>query len=812
MRRIILTMSLGLLASSWINAQTLTSITIGLNPSGAMFVVDGTIYLTPQVFEWPSGSEHIVQFPFSADQYGNLLNYQSNNNNNTHYFFGAWVDNNALITPSSSSTITVTASPSLTSLTGSVTVQYLVDVVFNNGTATETTNCSGAAAPPTQNQLLFGIVYVASNCLASSAELFLPAGPITLNAYPYPGWVFYGWNINGYQPASALFSYNLTGPATITPLFSLAKLVNFLTNPPSLQVLVDRTPIQTPAALPASTNGCSPDFPLSPAGAPAGFPTLCLGQFDFLPGSKHQLGAPTPQQDNAGNWWVFSGFSDGLGQNSVYTADTNTNASDTVTANFVAGIPVSITTSPGGLQITVDGNINFPPPYNYVWGTGQTHTITAPAQQTDSHGRVWVFSSWSNGGAASQTVTVPASGSLVMNATYTELGQAQVTSYPAGLTFTINGNTCTTPCILNQSNGSQVQITIPSSVPSGTNTRYDFQSWSDGSTATSRQVSFNQGTLSLTANYQTSYLLTVSPNPANSATFSISPTSPDGFYFTGTQVAVTVTPNSGYKFSKWEVSLSSYATFTTTMTSPQSLIADLLSVPSISAAGIETAAGPTPDGTVAAGSLIAIYGQGLAPAMQVGPTNPLAQAIGNVTVTVNNQLLPLVFVSPGQIAAQVPWELQPGNYTLVVHSVGQPDVSGQMTVSRDAPALFQLPNTQNLPLVLALHQDGTVIDVNHPALHNEQISIYGTGFGPFTGPLSDGFPVPPTENVQATDPVTVTCGSAQVEPDSVIPAPGMVGMTIVKLTISNAIPSATTANLTVTVNGKISSVVSLPLQ
>jgi uncharacterized protein (TIGR03437 family) len=135
-----------------------------------------------------------------------------------------------------------------------------------------------------------------------------------------------------------------------------------------------------------------------------------------------------------------------------------------------------------------------------------------------------------------------------------------------------------------------------------------------------------------------------------------------------------------------------------------------------------------------------------------------------------------------------------------------------MTVSRDAPALFQLPNTQNLPLVLALHQDGTVIDVNHPALHNEQISIYGTGFGPFTGPLSDGFPVPPTENVQATDPVTVTCGSAQVEPDSVIPAPGMVGMTIVKLTISNAIPSATTANLTVTVNGKISSVVSLPLQ
>jgi uncharacterized protein (TIGR03437 family) len=249
-----------------------------------------------------------------------------------------------------------------------------------------------------------------------------------------------------------------------------------------------------------------------------------------------------------------------------------------------------------------------------------------------------------------------------------------------------------------------------------------------------------------------------------------------------------------------------------TMTSPQSVIADLISVPSIAPAGIETAAGPTPDGSVAAGSLIAIYGQNLAPALQVGPTNPLAQTISNVTVTVNNQLLPLVFVSPGQIAAQVPWELPAGNYTLLVHSLGQPDVSGTMLVSRDAPALFQLPNTQNLPLVLALHQDGTVITVNSPALRNEQISIYGTGFGPYTGSVPDGFPVPSTESLQAVDPVSITCGSAQVQPDSVIPAPGMVGMTIVKMTIGNAIPSATTANLTVTVNGKTSAAVSLPLQ
>ncbi len=432
------------------------------------------------------------------------------------------------------------------------------------------------------------------------------------------------------------------------------------------------------------------------------------------------------------------------------------------------GTTVSVTTVPPGLQLTIDGNVNFPPPYNYTWGQGQTHTITAPAQQTDSHGRVWVFSSWSNGGTASQMYTVPTVGSVVLTATYSQLGQAQVSSVPPGLAFTINGNTCTTPCLLNQANGSQVQITIPASVPYTTTARYDFQQWSDGSTATSRTVTVNQNTLSLTANYQTSYLLSASTNLANSATFSFSPASPDGFYAAGTQVSVTVSPNTGYKFTKWDGNLSgTYATGTVTVNGPMSVIADLTSVPFIAPAGIQTAAGPTPDGSVATGSLIAIYGQGFAPALQVGPTNPLSQSISNVTVTVNNLLLPLMYVSPTQIAAQVPWELPTGNYTLVVHATGQADISGPMTVTRDAPALFQLPNTQNLPLVLALHQDGTVIDANHPALRNEQISIYGTGFGPYSETVLDGFPVPSTDTVQALDPVTITVGLS--------PSPGRLG-------------------------------------
>ena len=46
------------------------------------------------------------------------------------------------------------------------------------------------------------------------------------------------------------------------------------------------------------------------------------------------------------------------------------------------------------------------------------------------------------------------------------------------------------------------------------------------------------------------------------------------------------------------------------------------SIPYIAPASVETAAGPTPDGSVAPASLISIYGSNLAPALQIGPSNP----------------------------------------------------------------------------------------------------------------------------------------------------------------------------------------------
>jgi hypothetical protein len=64
------------------------------------------------------------------------------------------------------------------------------------------------------------------------------------------------------------------------------------------------------------------------------------------------------------------------------------------------------TTSPSGLQLTLDG-IPVATPHTFVGVEGQPRTIGAPSPQT-SGGRAYRFRSWSDGGAQTHTINTPA--------------------------------------------------------------------------------------------------------------------------------------------------------------------------------------------------------------------------------------------------------------------------------------------------------------------------------------------------------------------------------------------------------------------
>lgn len=815
MRRTTGLIMLVLLACGCAWGQKLTSIAISTVPSGPLFQVDGTGYTTPQVFEWPVGSKHVVVFPLSVNPTGDTLGYQNPSGDNVRYTFGSWVDNIGLLTPSSAPVQIVTADPKLTSLIAVVTVKYRVRINFSNSGATLLNgNCTGAPGNAPQDGLRYGIIYFDTFCVGDTTDFYVDAGLHRLNAFPYPGWVFYGFLINTLPP-DYLTTVNVTTPLNITPLFSIAKRLNLITNPLGLRVLVDGAAINTSPAgtVAASGTGCASDYTRLPVGAPAGFIPLCWGQFDLLPGSKHRLGAPVPQQDAAGKYWIFSGFSNGLKQNDVYTADTNTGAPDTVVANFVPGVHISILSNPGGLPLQVDGRSNWGG-LNFIWGQGETHRLTAPAQLPDARGRRYQFMNWSNKGAASQDITIPANVTdMAFAANYQILNRVQLQSVPAGLSFTVDGTPCVTPCTIDGLAGSQLQLGIPASIAATAGSRYDFNSWLDGTSVVSRQVNLDQDTQILTAMYRAFFQLSSASDPAGGVSFKFDTPSPDSFYPDGAQVTVTAVPKPGFKFRRWGGDLAgTYSSGTLTMSGPHNVVAMLDKVPFIAPAGVQNAAGPTPDNSVAPGSIVAIFGANLAPSLQIGPTNPLSQTLAGVTVTVADRILPLFFVSPDQINAQMPSDLPDGDYTIQVNSLGQPGMTGTFTISRDAPGIFTQQNDQNLPLAVARHEDGAMVTLDSPARRNETVSIFGTGFGPYERKVIDGFPVSSLDTPAVSDPVIVTAGSLQLQPDWTGAAKNMVGMTIVKLKIIDDMPAAASLDVIVLVNGKSSTKVLLPVQ
>ncbi len=817
MKRLVFSIFLLLLQATAVLVQaqqgSTSSVSVGPSAGVVRFYVDGQFYTSRQVFTWPTGSKHILEFAVQQLPDGSTALYQQSLDGQYRYQFGGWTDSTGQTSPAP--VYTVTANPAVTSITAIVTVQVRVSVLFSSDPSGPVTNC-GAPGNPPQDGNRPGVVSIGGTCIGSNLISFQPVGPVPISAFPYPGYVFYGYSVNGVFYSSYVSTVTVNGPTVINPIFLAAKRVKFVTNPYGLQLLIDRSPTPTSSGYlvdpnqPYGTGVCTPDPYKLPPLAPAGLVPLCYGEFDFLPGSTHILAAPDSQVDGSGQLYVLDSFSTGGAQNTVYTAGQDTTIKDTVVANFIRGVRASFVTVPGNLNLQIDGRTNWPG-YNFVWGTGTQHTIVAPATQTIK-GRTYTFVSWSNGGGASQTVSPDiAVGTLRLTANFALLAQATITSNQPGVSLTVDGTVCKTPCVIDHALGSQVQITAPDSIPLGLTARLDFAGFSDGINTSTRSLSFNADTQNIFVNYQTSYKLTETSDPAGGADFVNTPASADGFYTSGTAVSVVATARPGFKFRRFAGDLTgTYNGGVVVMSAPHTVIALLDRVPFIPPAGIKNAAGDTPDGTIAPGSILAIYGESLAPGLAVGPTNPLAQTISNVTVSVNDRVLPLLFVSPQQINAQLFSDVPDGIYTLKVQAPGNPDILGTFTVARNSPGLFaQVINGQLY--TVALHADGTPITADSPAIQGEVITVYGTGFGPYTKPVVDGFAADASQN-PLVDPLQITAGDIPLDTIFAGAGSGYVGTSIVQFRITSVLPSGSTVPLKVTVNGKTSNSVLLPLK
>jgi len=164
------------------------------------------------------------------------------------------------------------------------------------------------------------------------------------------------------------------------------------------------------------------------------------------------------------------------------------------------------------------------------------------------------------------------------------------------------------------------------------------------------------------------------------------PASPDGYYDSQTTVSLSVAPLAGYKFLSWSGDLSGVSpSASIAMNVPHSIQAMLSKVPYLAAAAVTNGAGGTAGNGVAPGSVISIFGVNLSTSTAIAPSGTLPQTLAGVTVTVGSRLLPLFFVSPSQINAQLPADFTPGTAAMTLATPGQPNAQTSFTIVQDAP-------------------------------------------------------------------------------------------------------------------------------
>ncbi len=167
--------------------------------------------------------------------------------------------------------------------------------------------------------------------------------------------------------------------------------------------------------------------------------------------------------------------------------------------------------------------------------------------------------------------------------------------------------------------------------------------------------------------------------------------------------------------------------------------------PAIINNGVVNAASSSHSAVIAAGSLISIFGSGLASGLTVASSVTLSTSLGDVgSVTINGQAAPLAFVSDSQINAQIPWEITNGQANVVVTRGGTASQPMSVQVNQFAPALFGL-NLGTLQ-ALASNADGTLTApssaiagiTSHPATAGDTITFFATGLGPVSPMPADG--------------------------------------------------------------------------
>ena len=211
-------------------------------------------------------------------------------------------------------------------------------------------------------------------------------------------------------------------------------------------------------------------------------------------------------------------------------------------------------------------------------------------------------------------------------------------------------------------------------------------------------------------------------------------------------------------------------------------------------------------GPVAPGEIISILGAGLGPETPArGAVDPdtgrLPVALENVSVLLDGEPIPLLYVQEEQIYAQVPYEIAGRSDVRLAISYGGIDSPrATLAVSPARPALFLIAGSRS---AIILNEGGQFNSASQPARLGESVILFGTGQGETSPPIGTG-QTSPVMGAHRIEDVSVTIGGSAAEVISAGMAPDLVGVFLIQVRTPDTATTGEETPVSVTIQGESS--------
>lgn len=452
-------------------------------------------------------------------------------------------------------------------------------------------------------------------------------------------------------------------------------------------------------------------------------------------------------------------------------------ASINVTAK-PATVSVTIATTPAGLAVIIDG-VSYSSTQQMCWTVGSAHTISGFTQFGGGQGTQYVFTGWSDSGAATHTIVAPAA-PVTYQAAFKRQFLFEAFAAPGG---------AVTPQEGYFDEGSLVPVTATPAAG------YVFSGFSVGLSGTtpSQTLTMTQPTL-----VQAAFMR----SPANIAQAFLSGSAAVGSTFAN-PLQVRVTDAAGNGVGGAPVLFSAPDGGASATLSPRAAVTDAQGIArvtaaannvvgsyqvTVSVASLSSAFSLTNTALVqspsivavvpatnsktglAAGALLTLYGSALSDTASTAASNPLPVTLGVTSLEMNGAPVPLLYVDGQQINFQAPAGVIGKKISLVARRGSAASAPFVVTMEAAAPSIF---------LADGVHAAGV-----NAAAAGGYFTIYATGLGVVSAPVLDGQRAPLTAPwSMVLSPIGATIGGEPATVDFAGLAPGFVGLSQVNLIV-----------------------------